>query len=524
MMRPPRSPNLIIALVCVAIFVGAMDLTVASAFLPQVVVDFELSTDQFALAGWVVTMYLAAYAVSMTFAGRLSDLHGRRAAYLVCLVIFVAGSGLVALTQRAPFAMSLEWLVISRVIQALGAGAMVPVSMALVGDLYPPEKRATPLGFVAAVDTAGWVVGHLYGGIMIRLFGDWRIIFWLNIPIGILAFVLCAQALRNVPQPKATGRLDAIGAILIGAALAAFNIGVGGGAESGVTSQFVEQATPSYRAPLLIASIALFVAFIVWELRTREPLLDLRLFRQRVFAGASLTNLLLGFVLIVALGVVPLFINAVIASNRPDATAAEILSDGAWYTGWVLSALTLTMALMSAFIGRVVERRGYRLPAMIGLGVAAIGFGVTSRWTVDTTYLDMLPGLMIAGFGFGMVLSPIATAVINMAPIHERGVASALVIILRLVGMSLGGSIVLTWGTQRVQQLTAALAGGSTLADVNAFEIFRQATAQAVGESFLLFAVTACLLGLLPALMIQTRSGLVGSETRMNADERASNG
>ena len=153
-----------------------MDLTVASAFLPQVVVDFELSTQQFALAGWVVTMYLAAYAVSMTFAGRLSDLYGRRVVYLVCLVVFIAGSILVALTRTPGLSpsFSLEWLVISRVIQALGAGAMVPVSMALVGDLFPPERRASPLGIIAAVDTAGWVVGHLYGGIMIRLFNDWR--------------------------------------------------------------------------------------------------------------------------------------------------------------------------------------------------------------------------------------------------------------------------------------------------------------------------------------------------------------
>ena len=98
------SPNRIIALVCIAIFIGAMDLTVASAFLPQVVVDFELNTQQFALAGWVVTMYLAAYAVSMTFAGRLSDLYGRRPAYLVCLVIFIAGSILVALTRTTRLA------------------------------------------------------------------------------------------------------------------------------------------------------------------------------------------------------------------------------------------------------------------------------------------------------------------------------------------------------------------------------------------------------------------------------------
>ena len=498
------SPNRIIALVCIAIFIGAMDLTVASAFLPQVVVDFELNTQQFALAGWVVTMYLAAYAVSMTFAGRLSDLYGRRAAYLVCLGIFVVGSLAVALTRTPGLlpSFSLEWLVISRVIQALGAGAMVPVSMALVGDLFPPDRRATPLGFIAAVDTAGWVVGHLYGGIMIRLFTDWRIIFWLNIPIGLLTFVLCARVLRDAPQPKSTGRLDGIGATLIGAALAAFNIGLGGGAESGRASQFVESTVPAYQTPLLIGSIVLFVIFIAWELRTPQPLLDLRLFKKRTFTGAALVNLGVGFALIVALGVVPLFINAVVASGNPNATVAQILSDGAWYTGWVLSALTVTMALMAALIGRIVNRFGYRAPTSIGLVIAAIGFWIASHWQVTTTYLEMTPGLIVAGAGFGMILSPIATAVINNAPDQERGGASALVIILRLVGMTLGGSIALTWGTQRVQALAAEFAGGSSQFSAGTFEIFRRATSQAVNESFVLFAVTACILALLPAWLM----------------------
>ncbi len=499
------SPNRLIALVSVAIFIGAMDLTVASAFLPQVVVDFELNTQQFALAGWVVTMYLAAYAVSMTFAGRLSDLYGRRRAYLLCLGIFIAGSLMVALTRTAglSFTFALEWLVVSRVVQALGAGAMVPVSMALVGDLYPPERRASPLGFIAAVDTAGWVVGHLYGGIMIRLFTDWRLIFWLNIPIGLLAFALCARALRAVPHPKVEGRLDWIGAGLIGLALAAFNIALGGSAEAGRVSQFVEQSTPDYQLPLLIASIVFFVGFVVWELRAKQPLLDLRLFRQRTFTGASLVNLGVGFALIVALGVVPLFINAVVASSRPGATVEQILSDGAWFTGWVLSALTVTMALMSLVIGRIVNRFGYRLPTLLGLIVAALGFIISSQWQVTTSYWAMTPGLIVAGAGFGLVLSPIATAVVNSAPAPERGVASALVIILRLVGMSLGGSIALTWGTQRVQTLAAQLAAGTSQFSGNTFEIFRQATAQAVGESFVLFAVSACLIALLPALLMR---------------------
>ncbi|HEY4720762.1 MAG TPA: MFS transporter, partial [Anaerolineae bacterium] len=359
-----------------------------------------------------------------------------------------------------------------------------------------------PLGFIAAVDTAGWVVGHLYGGIMIRLFTDWRIIFWLNIPIGVLAFVLCARVLRNVGQPKSTGRLDGIGAALIGGALAAFNIALGGGAESGRVSQFVESTTPAYQTPLLLASIALFAGFIVWELRAKEPLLDLRLFKQRVFTGAALVNLGVGFALIVALGDVPLFINAVVASNQAGATVAQILSDGAWYTGWVLSALTVTMALMSLFIGRIINRFGYRAPTLIGLAIAATGFFIASRWPVTATYLDMVPGLIVAGLGFGLILSPIATAVINSAPDQERGVASALVIILRLVGMSLGGSIALTWGTQRVQALMAELSAGTSQFSGNTFEIVRRATSQAVNESFVLFAVSACVVALLPALLM----------------------
>src|SRR5512143_12285 len=500
------SPNRIIALVCIAIFIGAMDLTVASAFLPQVVVDFELNTQQFALAGWVVTMYLAAYAVSMTFAGRLSDLYGRRTAYLVCLGIFVFGSLAVALTRTAGLqpSFSLEWLVSARVIQALGAGAMVPVSMALVADLFAPEQRATPLGFIAAVDTAGWVVGHLYGGIMIRLFTDWRLIFWLNVPIGLLAFALCWRALRDVPQEKHQGKLDLIGALLIGLALAAFNIAVGSGAEAGATSQFVEQAAPAYQGPLLIVAIIAFGGFILRELRAEQPLLDLRLFMQKTFSGAALVNLCVGFALIVALGVVPLFINAVVASSTPHATAAQILSDGAWYTGWVLSALTVTMAIMSVFIGRIVNRFGYRAPTLIGLLIAATGFFITSRWDVNTNYWQMVPGLLVAGLGFGLVLAPIATAVVNSAPAEERGVASALVIILRLVGMSLGGSIALSWGTQRVQALSAEFAAGQSQFAVDTLSIFRHATAQAVAESFLLFAVIACLVALAPALLMRS--------------------
>src|SRR5262245_51507930 len=142
----------------------------------QVSIDAELNR-----AAWVISGYLLAYAVSMTFMGRLSDLYGRRAAYLLCLAIFVVGSAAVAL---AP---TLNAVVAGRVVQAFGAGALVPISMALVGDLFPPEKRALPLGSVGAVGTAGWVRGHLYGGVLGQ-FAAWPHSCWFG---GLVVLWVC---------------------------------------------------------------------------------------------------------------------------------------------------------------------------------------------------------------------------------------------------------------------------------------------------------------------------------------------
>ena len=158
--------------------------------------------------------------LSMTFMGRLSDLLGRRRVYLASLGVFIVGSAVVA---AAP---NLEVLVFGRVVQAFGAGAMVPVSMALVSDIFPPLARAAALGFIGAVDTAGWMVGHLYGGVLMRAFDDWRLLFWVNLPLGLAALALTWWALRDVPQRRAPGGFDWVGALLISASLTALNLGL----------------------------------------------------------------------------------------------------------------------------------------------------------------------------------------------------------------------------------------------------------------------------------------------------------
>jgi MFS family permease len=202
-------------------------------------------------AAWLVSGYLLAYTVALTFMGRLSDLYGRRRIFLLALVVFALGSYLVAVGEGWPTQwvlrvyyifkgrpdpthIALLVLIIARMIQAFGGGAMVPVGMALAGDLYPVAQRAKAIGVIAAVDTAGWVVGHLYGGIVVRYF-DWHIIFWLNLPVCLLAFVLIALALRGAQRAPSfdQGKMDWLGAVLISLGLAALNLGLGSNLESG---------------------------------------------------------------------------------------------------------------------------------------------------------------------------------------------------------------------------------------------------------------------------------------------------
>lgn len=499
--------SLLLALISLPIFIGALDLTVVSAVLPHVIYDLEIPV-QTGLddAAWIVTGYLLAYSVAMTFMGRLSDLYGRFRIYLLALAIFAAGSYLVAVADGWPTRLllrgyylfadgrpdpslfALRTLIGARMVQAFGGGAMVPVGMALVGDLYPAGQRARPLGVIAAVDTAGWVVGHLYGGIVVRFF-DWRMIFWLNLPVCLLAFGLIALAARSVKEVRQPGRMDWWGTLLISGALVALNAGLGTNVESGVAAPL-----PPYAAPLVAVAVALFAGFVLWERRFADPLVPFSLFRRRNFSPAAAANFLTGFALFVAIANVPLFINSV---------AAETLEQGAWDSGWMLSALTVPMALAAVPGGYLAARAGYRLPSVLGLLGAVTGLLLMTRWGIETRYIQMVPHLLVAGIGFGILIAPIAAAVVDAAPETHRGTASALVILFRLVGMTIGVSSLTTYGVHRMNMLNAArLPAGADLYEMA--RVALQVAVDVIGETFIAAALV-CALALLPVFLLRGR-------------------
>ena len=480
-MTSPKRPHLILALVCVAIFAGAIDLTVVSAVLPRVMVDMRVSIDtDLGRAAWVVSGYLLAYTVSMTFMGRLSDMLGRREVYLICLGIFIGGSVLAAAAG------SLDVLILARVVQAFGAGAMVPISMALVGDIFPPERRAAALGVIGAVDTAGWMVGHLYGGILMRAFDSWRLLFWLNLPVGIVALALTWWALREVPQQRASGGFDWLGAALISASVIALNVGLASGGDLGSSDFYGERAgPPAYALPLVLLAMALLSAFVWAERRSRYPLIDIMLFRERGVAAACGINTLVGFALALAITNVPLFINTRLALGNPG--DADILRRAAWESGWMLSALTLTMAAAAVPGGVISERLGPRVPALIGLSLALSGSLIMSRWQAESSYLSMGLELALAGVGLGLVIAPVAEAVISAADAGRRGSAAALVIALRLVGMTTGVATLTLYGVPRQDALRRAGAV-NPLAASDPAHFLMDVAAQVIGETFLIGA------------------------------------
>ena len=516
-MTPTKSsvnPWLVIAFISIPVFVGSLDLTVVSAFLPELIIDLEIPFNTgLDDASWIVGGYLLAYLVSLTFMGKLSDLVGRRRVYIICLLTFIAGSVLVAVAHQAPTQfvysiyrrlgerpdiayVNLTVIIVGRVIQALGAGALVPVSLALVGDLFPAANRARPLGLIAALDTLGWVLGHLYGGILVQVM-PWQGLFWINVPLTLIALIAVLWALRNVPQIRVPGRFDYLGTALIIGALTCLNLGLGANIEiSGSASGFQELSPlPDYALPVLSLGVLFFVLFLIVEWRSKDPLIPLDMFCRKNLSLASIINVLVGYCLFIGLVSVPILINV----RQQDQTT---LREAALQVGLLLSTLTVPMALAALPGGWLSDRIGVRNTVMLGLGLALVGFLLTwTTWTLEIDAFIIAIEMALIGIGIGLTFSPVSAAIINSAKQAERGVASALVIILRLLGMTISVSTLTSFGLFRITQLADQAQNAAGFDGGQVFDITTQSTIIVLGEMGLIGAIL-CGIALIPAFFL----------------------
>ncbi|MDZ4672470.1 MAG: MFS transporter [Phototrophicales bacterium] len=523
------SPWVIVLILCVPVFINSLDLTVVSAFLPELMIELQIPIQTgLADAAWIVSAYLLAYTVSLAFMGRVSDLAGRRIVYIVSLAIFMLGSYLVAVAHTFPT----DWLydfylrnglridpayanlhaiIIARIIQAFGAGAITPASMALASDLFPKHKRAIVLGFIGAVDTLGWVLGHLYGGIFLQIPGVvWQDIFWINIPITLFALAITLWALRGVPMSKSKGRFDILGTIAIAGALICLSIGLGGVniEVSGSTSlqSLADQASP-FNFGLLGAGFGLFLLFILIESRIKDPIINLNLFKRRNVNMGLLANLLIGYCIFIGLVAVPILINI-----RQESVAD--IKDAALQVGLMLGAMTIPMAIATIPGGWLSEKIGYGRTIIFGMILSIIGFiWMWQTWSIDISDLQIVAQMIFIGAGIGFTFSPISAAVLNSSDEDAHGVASSLILIMRLVGMTISVTSLSNFAISRVNWLAGEQLAGILRHDPSYLQTYSSIAAGVLGELGLLGAII-CGLAIIPALAMKNEDA-----TEKNSNE-----
>jgi MFS family permease len=444
------------------VFIAALDLTVVAPILPTVIGDLGISAVDADRYSWIVLSYLVAYTVTVPITGRISDYAGRIPVFMGAMALFLAGSVVVATAD------TLGVIIAGRTLQGLGGGAMLPVSMALVADVTPIRQRAATLGLVAAVDTFGWVLGPVWGAVIFELLGSWRAIFWLNIPLGIIAAAILVTSRSRVQGRNPLARPEMLPTVVGTVALIAFCLALSSGGEGSLSAdqgaaQLGGSTNPlaDYRLPLFGVSLLAFGGFIFLERRAVRPVLPPALIRQRLFQVAGAANLLVGSALIVAMVNAPLAVAILSSEERASIDTALLLG-----------SFTLAMTVGAITGGRLVNRVQPRIAAALGLLTAGIGFAMMSTWP-DRLDLWLQSGtIAIAGLGLGVVIAPIGEVAIRAARDVDYGAASGLVLVARLLGMTIGLAAVTAFGLERLDRRVGDLPPISPLPGETTSEYF----------------------------------------------------
>ena len=467
-----NSPKIILAVVCLGVFLGALDQTVIYGALPKMMSSINLPVTRLDQAAWIVIGYLLGYTFAMPLMGRVSDVYGHRRVYILSLLIFMAGSLLTAL------AANLQWIVGARVIQAIGGGALVPVAMAISGDVFFEKRRAVALGIVGGAAEAGGALGPFYGAALAQLWG-WRWIFWINLPVSLIVILIVLSFLRA--NPRAFGKVDYVGGVLLAAGVGFFSLGL---------SQ--ESRNPHYLIYLvsfLIIAIIFFTLFGIRITRTSNPLFKISLFKNLTFSVANLTNILVGGALIIAMVNIPLMSDTIMGKTAMEG-------------GLRLLRFTIMLSAGAVAGGYLCKRLGYRLPTIIGLVLSSVGFFFMSRWSLVIADPTLTVHLAICGFGFGLVIAPLATGVMNSVGEGQKGIASAIIVTTRLIGMIIGLSAIISWGMDWFHILTA----GMSITDIiSAPDQLRQSLL-GMFHNFFLAAMGICVVAIIPALWLRKKS------------------
>ena len=395
---------------CLGLFILMLDSTVVALALPTIERELHASADN---VQWVLNGYLLVMSVLVVTAGRLGDIYGRRLVFLIGMAVFGAGSVLAAVASDDAV------LVAARAIQGAGGAAMLSLSLAIVSHAFPVSQQGQALGIWAAVSALALAIGPLVGGVLIDL--DWRLIFWINLPICAAGIAITGWAARESRDETSPPKVDYPGLATLTPGLLAIVLALIRADNWGWTS--------GRTLGLLAAGLVLLAVFWAIEHRVASPIVDFGLFRNRPYLGASAA----AFALVGAYWAVIFF--------QPQ-YLQDVLDHGPVAAGVLVLPITAPMVFISPFCGPLIARVGPRVLMTAGMVCGAVGLALLTQIDADSSYGALLPGYLLFGIALGLVYAPMSTAAMLAMPREKAGIAAGVLAMVRVTAGALALAVV----------------------------------------------------------------------------------
>ncbi len=424
--------------VAFGLFMIMLDNTVVNVALPSIQRDLGLSLEELE---WVVTGYALTFAAFMLTGGKLADLLGRRRIFVAGLVVFTVSSLLCGMAGTA------ELLIAWRIVQGIGAALMNPATLSIIAATFPPRERGRAIGLWAGVSALALAIGPLIGGLLTEHVG-WGWIFFINVPVGVLAIGASYLFIDESRDQSEVQRVDVPGLVTSGVGLFA------------LTYALIQANTYGWTSARIIGAFAVaaaaLAAFVVIEMSSRVPMLDLSLFRNPTFSGANTAMLLIALAMFGVFFFVSLYMQQILGYSPVEA-------------GLTFLPLTVLIIAVAPQAGRISDTVGARWIVGAGLTLVAGSLALFSRLGQTATFTDLLPGLLFGGVGMAMSMAPTTAAAMASVPVDKAGVGSAVLNSMRQIGGSIGIALM---GAIVAHVLSSSLAAGDPrpLAFVHGFQ------------------------------------------------------